>query len=102
MMKIVEKGEHAVKNTTLNDIPVGEVFRGSIVMESGATRTGVFYKAHGPSYDRKTNYRQEVSVVQLDTSGLWTDSSGKKWANTWSYCREVRDYEPLQVELVIK
>ncbi len=88
------------RTTTLNDIPVGQVFRGTIERGDSHYESGVFFKAlgswnaplkSGPHPDRT---HRDVVVVRLD-------STSSVRANVWTWCRKVTDYEPLTVELVI-
>ncbi len=86
----------ASKETTLNAIPIGTFFRGEVW---GRVRKewvpGVFYKAAGPTnYNGQTFAEVVVVPVPPVTEG--------RWNNTFHYCTTVRNYEPLDVELIIK
>jgi hypothetical protein len=78
------------------DIPVGQVFRG-VILGNNSERwvSGVFYKAWGAF--RAQGKAHEAVIVRLDVPLM---SPG--FANVILYDTWVREYEPLDVELVIK
>jgi hypothetical protein len=102
-MKIVDKTKEPVKPaTTLNSIPVGQVFRGTITsISSGNRYPGIFYKAYGPvaitTMRGSTAGKQaDVVVVRLDSQDV-----GYSQANIFTFCTPVENYEALDVELCI-
>ncbi len=93
MIEIQDNKPSIKKITSLNDIPIGQVFRGRVWgVESKRWTTGVFYKATG-SYASvmNPNDRGDVTVVRLDKSGLVDGYVG-----LWSKCGAVEAYEPLR------
>lgn len=103
-MKIVESSQSTGREISLNEIPVGQVFRGEIWgVNAKAWRGGIFYKAWGPANVRgihdgfPTTKTADVIVVRLDET-----ISTPGYANINLYCSTVRNYEPLDVELVVK
>lgn len=95
-MKIIDKGTTEPRKTTLNDIPVGTTFSGTIHnTRTGTKETGTFYKVGGASsvYCRETQKSNDVDVVIVALHD----------ANNfiWLYCYPVTDYRPLDVTLVI-
>lgn len=104
-MKIIDKTVQAgPRTTTLNEIPVGQVFRGSVYSSrSNAFTTGTFLKAYGPwkycgDDDRSKGQPNNVVVVRIDKF----EGNPPGFCNLWTQCGLVTDYEPLDVELVIK
>lgn len=99
-MKIVDNSSKR-GSTTLNEIPVGTIFRGDIIgPHSGYTFSGIYYKADGSFIDT-AGCGHDVCVVRLDKPGR--EQRGiATYANAFLICAEVRNYEPLDVELVIK
>ena len=96
MIKITTQDTPTYPSTTLNDIPVGTVFSGTIIGRTGYQFTGVFYKALGPvavHANRDTVQRSgsfECLVVRLDGPG----------SNYFPWCRVVNNYRPAkEVEL---
>lgn len=99
MMKITDsRGKPNPTTTTLNNIPVGQVFKGTILYPVAGPVTGIFYKAHGPWSQQSMGLRHDCIVISLDDSM----STGGRFANLTLECRVVENYEPLNVELVIK
>lgn len=92
-----------LKNTlpatmTLNDIPVGQVFSGTIVGAThGSHITGVFYKAFGSWKNNVANIH-DCAVVRLDRTDF--SHNGLTLANIWIRCSPVENYKPLNVKLV--
>lgn len=100
-MKIIENGVRSSRTTTLNDIPVGTTFRGVIIgPRSGLRFSGIFFKVDANFMDKFKN-SHDVCVVCLDKPGA-TQYHDKKYSNSFLSCAEVVEYEPLDVELVIK
>lgn len=87
--------------TTLNEIPVGQVFSGTIISPvSKRITTGIFYKLHGPTNVQSRQgtlaVKADVLVVRLDEH----DEPGS--APLWKFCSPVENYQPLEAELLIK
>lgn len=102
-MKITEQKPEPKKPTTVSvsDIPTGTVFRGSIWGPSARIWTaGVFYKAYGP-WVPSSGGRFQCVIVRLDSHQKYSTAQGN-FANLWAVESTVRNYEPLDVELVIK
>lgn len=80
--------------TTLNAIPNGQVFRGEVYGKYyGTWVRGLFLKVHG---GWRSSCEHELLVVGLESH------SADGYSNIFTYCTPVRNYEPLEVELVIK
>ena len=85
---------------TLNDIPVGQVFSGTIVgSRTGIRATGVFYKAYGRWKNTVANISHDCAVVRLDSTNN-RGFAGEAVANLWIVCSPVENYKPLNVKLV--
>ena len=102
-MKIELKQTPIYPSTTLNNIPSGQVFSGTITNASGSTTTGIFYKAYGAFSLRDRNAQPvpglaggDVVVVQLTPEAATSPTK----ANIWMWCRFVTNYRPLHVKLV--
>lgn len=93
MLQIIDKTKKQPTTITLNEIPKGQVFRGTILEPTRVT-TGVFLKfANGmsstPEIDGASSISAEVLVVGLDTDRCVIR------------CCVVRDYEPLTATLTV-
>lgn len=101
-MNIVDNSKSCSRNTTLNAIPVGQVFKGVIISRTIGNRVrGLFFKANGPlSITDDDNIRiiRDVVVVRLDKVG-YENSTG--FSNIWLYCSNVEDYEPMDATLTL-
>lgn len=99
-MKVVDNNTYHKQILTLNDVPVGTVFRGTIVGFKVEV-TGIFFKQFGawiPTDKHGTLERErtrDVVVVQLDHPTNDVPS-------IFNWCRTVKNYEALDVELVVK
>ncbi len=96
------------RTTTLNDIPIGQVFSGRIFgAMSKRIFSGIFYKAEGPcTLHRRAGAgipakSQSADVVVVSLSRERTHDN-QPFANVFTNCTTVYDYVPLEVELVIK
>lgn len=101
-MKITnEDVKTPISTVFVREIPTGTVFRGSIWGPTARVwTTGLFYKAYRPwSGSRGDKY--QCVVVRLDSHEKYTTPEGK-FANLWAVESAVRNYQPLDVELVIK
>jgi hypothetical protein len=103
-MKFVNEADKVGKTIQTNDIPVGQVFRGQIWGNySKRWRKGIFYKAQGAlggllTRSDGSQSKFDVIVVQLNEEKSPSDGFG----NGWFTCSAVENYEPLDVEVVIK
>ena len=96
-MKIVDKTVGITRRTSLSAIPVGTIFRGSIIgANSGVPTRGLFFKAYG-KWKPEESYTRAAIVVRLDK--CFPDAIG--YANLWANETDVFDYEPLDVTLTI-
>jgi len=102
-MKITDKTSAPIFPTVqLNDVPVGQVFRGTIRAKLAGPITGLFYKAHGKNAVRGVVNGQpdqiggEVIVVKLDAP-----LTVANFANILLHCYPVENYEPLEVEMIL-
>lgn len=101
-MKIINDPRNkTLPSTTLNDIPVGQVFTGTITSPaSGRQTTGLFYKLHGRtnilSREGRPVLSADVLVVRLD------DHNEPRSAPLWKWCAPVENYQPLEAELIIQ
>lgn len=85
----------------VSEIPAGTVFRGSIWGPSARVWTkGLFYKAFG-RWTATVGTKYECVIVRLDAHERFEAPLGN-FANIWAAESSVRNYEPLDVELVIK
>lgn len=93
------------RSIQLSAIPLGQIFKGSVYGNVSRCWTdGVFYKANegiGGTYTANgQDYDLAVVVVRLDHAGRQTFPTGT-YANLWLRDAEVRNYEPVNAELVI-
>lgn len=103
MITIVDATQKKV--TTLNDIPIGQVFRGRIVGRTGTVTGGIFYKAEGNFQDGMDREGRVITVRNYDCLVVRLDKAGKGvdgYANAWTRCVEVQDYEPLEATITLK
>lgn len=86
------------RTVTLTDIPVGQVFRGEVFgAESGVVTTGIFFKSAGQWRSvRGGPIDMDGVVVRLDGEGA------PGHINLWVKGSNVKNYDPLDVKLVIK
>jgi len=94
MIKIIDECKVIKFTTTFNDIPIGQVFRGTVLYKRAGPTSGVFYKAEG-RWNNDKNGTADCLVVKLD-------GSTPGWGNVSINCLTVENYEPLDVELIIK
>jgi hypothetical protein len=97
-MIILKEATKATRTTTLNEIPVGQAFRGRVKSSVGDYRAGLFWKVRGRWSDKPTNTIKEVLVVQLHPNN--GNTATPYWF--WTECKEVLDYEPVTVELTVQ
>lgn len=102
-MKITDKTSAPTFPTVqLNDVPVGQIFRGTIQAKIAGPITGLFFKAHGQNAVRGVTNGQvaqkggDVVVVKLDEP-----RNLHGFANILLNCYPVTDYEPLDVEMIL-
>lgn len=92
VLKVVYNREaKASKSVTLNDIPEGQVFRGTI-KSSGCSYTAVFHKVRSV-WGGDTNVRYEVLVVNM------TNDAGPC---IFTKCCKVLNYEALNATITIE
>ena len=98
-MKFTDKTSKLAKAISLNDIPIGTIFRGDVWgINAHKWTPGVFFKAHGKSkiISAIDSCPADVIVVKLTPP-----YSNPGYANVWLRCSAVKNYEPLDVEMVI-
>jgi hypothetical protein len=97
MLRITDTKRQKVESkVTLNDVPVGQVFRGTLTgKNSGQRKTGIFYKHCG---QLTIGSLRDVVVLNLSNPGL--DSSG--YANLYLDCIPIENYEPVEAELILR
>ena len=83
--------------TNLNDIPVGQVFRGEMTDHSGKICQGVYLKQWG-AWQEKNGATHAVLVIDIDPL---THNPAPGVAGFWISCVEVRCYEPLNATLTL-
>lgn len=102
VMKVELKKD--LTKTTLNDIPVGTTFSGTIIGAiSGHCCTGVFYKAFGAwknTHAPAPHPTHDCAVVRLDATSIGPLPTGNVGANLWIRCSVVENYKPLNLKLV--
>lgn len=105
-MKIIDKTGGTSKAVLLRDIPVRQVFRGTIIgRRRGFPVTGTFYKVCGPwrmpsrTGEFVSGHDGDCLVVALGESDA--DLFAGRVA-MWVEDADVRDYEALDAELVIR
>ena len=106
-MMIVDKTTQVSRTTTLNEIPNEQVFRGTIVSPKSSwgpevRTTGTFMKVCGSvGFYSGRNREATPPMIKPDVVVVSLKSIPNDFT-VFLWCREVLNYEPLDVELIVK